>query len=136
MFKLVSVTLWLKLLAIASAVICSLLGFSWFYFGPEIHTETITVNEWLFSLWLVGVAGCGFAANKLPRFRRSAASLYCWGVSVVPLLLGVLMVIESGFASDSNLARHYRMGCLVVLVVALLFELRVYYALRKRHQNA
>lgn len=136
MLKLMTVTLWLKLLAIVSAAICSLFGFSWFYFEPEAQTGTITANEWLFSFWLLGIVCCGFVATSLPRFRRLAALLFCWGVSVVPLLLAALMVVESCFVSDGNLARYYRMGCLVVLVISFLFELRVYYVFRKRFQNA
>jgi hypothetical protein len=130
------VTLWLNLLAIIAAVVCSLFGVSFFYFGQEVHTQTTASNEWLFTAWLLGVVGLGFAATRVSRVRRVAALLFCWSVSIVPLLLAFVCFLESCMTSDSTFARYYRMECMVILVIGFLFEARVYYVFQKRQRNA
>jgi hypothetical protein len=132
------VSLWLKSLAITSAVICSLFGFSFFYFAPAVvHDGIIALSDRLFAIWLLSAVCCGLIATRLARFRHITAVVFCWFISVVPLLLAIAMVVESFLVPDSNLARYLRMSCLIVLVVGLLFEARVYYyVFRNKLPNA
>ena len=136
MRKTMLVTLWFKILAIAAGIVCTLLGISFFYFGPEVHSETITANERLFSVWLLLMVFALFVASRTTRFRRIAALIFFWNVTFVPLALVIASFVESCLTSDSILARYHRMECMVILITGLLFEARFYCVIRKRHPIA
>src|ERR1035438_8175780 len=94
------VTLWFKILAIAAGIVCTLFGISFFYFGPEVHAETITANERLFSVWLLLLVFALFAASRTTRFRRIAALVFFWSVTFVPLALVIASFVESCLTRD------------------------------------
>jgi hypothetical protein len=130
------VTLWVKILAIIAGIVCTLFGISFFYFGPEVHSEMITANERLFAVWLLLMVFLLFAASRTTRFRRIAALIFFWSVSFAPLALVIASFIESCLTRDSILARYHRMECMVILIIGLLFEARFYYVIRNRQPNA
>ena len=138
MRTVILVALWVSLLAIASAVASSAWGISFFFFERRLQDPTVTVNEWLFSLWLavLMLICCLIFATRASRLHRGAALLYLWVVAVGPFLLAVVYFLESCLALDSTLARYHRMECVVALIFGLLLQGGSYYAIRRRIQSA
>ena len=136
MRTLMRVTLWMKPLAIIAGVICSLFGFSFFYFGPEPYPRKVDINEWLFPCWMLSVVGLMFIFKRAVDHRRFMGLLFCWDISVAPLMLALISFIESLMTSDSIQASSYRTGCMIILFVGFLVESRFYYVNSKHFKNA
>jgi hypothetical protein len=132
MRTMILVTLWLNLLAIIAAVVCSVFGVSFFYFGQEVRLKTTAYNEWLFNLWLLCLGCSGFVAARVACVRRVAALVFLCCVSIVPLLLAFVCFLESCMTSDSTFARYHRMECMVILIFGILLEACFYHGFRKR----
>jgi len=143
MRKLMLISLWTMLLAIIAGLTCNLFGVSFFiiysYSGPELHSQTITINMWLFTLWLLSVPLLVIAITSVFRRTRAVpralALLFCFDVSVVPVLLAVTTFVQSLLTSNTNLAGYHRMECMSVLVLGFLLQAGFYYAFRKRWQT-
>jgi phosphatidylserine synthase len=136
MRTLMLITIGMELLAVIAAVVCSLFGVSFFHFGPELHSRATAINEWLVTIWMLFMLCLVIVTTRLARFRRAAALLFYWSVSIIPLLLAFVFFLESCITNDTAFARYHRMECLVILLFGLFFETLAYYGFHKRKRNA